>query len=144
MNRILYTKSVKRGTGTTVMDGATRVRILGNLDVKTSQDGGLEVLAGSYKTGAAPQLVIETENFQDVLDAITGQMDNQVIVAAYADGTANGRALTVKYCTATAVGDSEFPPAEGSGSVPRYQITFDVHQGAGVTTLAQAFADAAL
>ena len=143
MDKILHLNYAKRGTGTTVMDGATRARLMNNINTKMSRPGGAEVAARSYKTGAAPQVVIETENFEDVVAAITNLMDNQTIVLGYADGTALGRKLTVKFATGTAVGDSELPPAEGEGNVPRYQITLDVHQGTAVTTLAQALVDVA-
>lgn len=141
---VLHLRYAKRGDGTTVMDGATRARLIGNLDSKRSQAGGVELPSGDYKVGGAPQAVIESENFADVLAAMHGTLDAQVLVLGYADGTASGRKLTAKFATATQVGDSEFPPMEGGqGSVPRYQITLDLHAGDGVTTLAHALVDAA-
>lgn len=141
MDKILHLRYAKRGTGTTTMDGAVRARISGNIESRKSRAGAREVPDRQYKVGAVPQVAIETENFTDVISAIAGDMDEQTLVLGYADGTVNGRKLIIKFATATNVGDSEFPPKEDGGTVPRYQITFDVHQGTGVTTLAEAFVD---
>ncbi len=143
MDKIINLKYAKRGSGATTMDGAVRAKIVGNIETKVSRPGGSEVPNRSHKTGAAPQIIIETENFADVILAMAGTLDSQTLVLGYADGIANGRKLTCKFCTATQVGDSEFPPKEGGGDVPRYQITFDLHQGTNVTTLALAIVDAA-
>ena len=142
-NEIINLRRAGRGTdGTTSMPGAARARLLGNLSKKTSQAGGGDMPAGAWKTGGAPQVVIEFEGLADAIAAIKGTLDNQTLVLGFV-GSSGNRKYTIKWCTATAVGESQFPPAEDDGSAVRHQVTFDVHQGTGVTTLAQAMVEAA-
>lgn len=141
-NEIITLRRAARGSGTTPMPGAVRARIVPNAESRRSQAGGRDMLTGAWKLGAAPQVVIEFEGLADVLAAVKGQLEAQTLVLGYT-GAAGNRKLTIKYATAVQVGESEFPPAEGGGDVARHQVTFAVHGGTGVDTLAEAFVEAA-
>ena len=137
--RIINLRYAGKGDGSTPMSGPTRARIVGNTDIKTAQTGVM--LAGAWKTGAAPQVIIEFEGLTEALLAVKGSLALQVLVLGYVADNCNWN-LTIGGATATAVGESRFPPAEGSGKVPRVEITFDIHKMGDVDTLAECIVDA--
>lgn len=144
MNRAYAIKKAYRGDGTTAMDSVTRASDDMRADYRRASGGNREGPTGVFRTGAAPQVMIETEDFADVHLGITGQLREQVLVVDYDDASANGRKRTYKYGEFVGAGNSSFPAAEGQAGAPRYELRFELHQGSGVTTLAQAVVDAAI
>lgn len=137
---ILNLRGAAKGTGGTALAGARRARFVSAPDVKRASVGAAGLPGGAWKTGAASQLIIEVEGVAETVAALRGELTNQTIVLYYrrSDGNYQRR---VKYCTAIAVGESRFPPAEGSGRTPLSQITFAIHAGSGVETWSQALVD---
>lgn len=141
--KIINLRGAGKGTdGATVLAGARRFTLIGNVDSKIEIGGAGEMPTGAHKTGAAPQIVTEHEGLLEPLNAIKGLLANQTLKLHYRASTGN-RVSTVTKVSATAIGEYEFPPAEGQGNVPRCTITWDIHcDGVDVDTLAEALTDA--
>jgi len=147
-NAVIHVRYVGRGpAGETMMEGATRVRVPFNLNAKRQRAGGDELPQNVHVTGGAPQVIVETENFGDIVTLFGVLNTEEVLVIGYktagAGMGAGNRTLTIKQAKVTAIGESEFPPAEDGPQVPRYQVTFDVVKGEEdtVLTLATAIVD---
>lgn len=139
MYEIINLRGATKASGVALI-GARRARIVANPDVKRASAGGGGLAAGAWKTGLAAQVIVEVEGIDEVVNAIRGDLVAITLTLHYV-GPAGPRQRVCKYCTATAVGESRFPPAEGSGHTPLSQITFDLHAGSGVETPAEALVD---
>ncbi len=140
MYEIINLRGATKGSGAALV-GARRARLVANPDLKRASAGGGGLSGGAWKTGLAPQVIVEVEGLDEVVNAIRGDLSD-LTVTLYYSGPLGPRKRVLRYCTATAVGESRFPPAEGSGTTPLSQITFDVHAGDGVETPAEAIVDA--
>lgn len=130
---------VKRGDGTTLMSGAVYCRLPYNPIMRQTPVGYNGVPVAARQIGASPSIVIYTADLADVVAAIVGTYANQVLVIGYNNGTADVK-QTIKFCTLTDVAEAPIPPIEGGGESPLFQLTFEVHKGTGVTSLATAIA----
>lgn len=120
---ILNARYAKRGaTGTTDIALVTRFQVRPNAAVKRSR-GGTLLGKQSFIVGAAAQIVVETESFAECVSHV-GQSAVELLVLGFKDGAGHQK-LSV-HVSAAGFQDSEFPPPEGQGDVPRYQLTFDV------------------
>lgn len=126
MSEIINLRGAAKGTGSTLLLGARRARLIGGPAIKRAQATGGGIPAGAWKTGVASQVIIEVEGLAEPLNAIKGLLASQVLVLHYVAASGN-RKMTVQAATATAVGESRFPPREGSANTQLSQITFDVH-----------------
>ena len=142
--QVIKIRGALRGaSGATAMLGAKRARFIANTRTAVSQAGGAELPSDVYKQGAAPQVIIETENVAEALAVANAAMVEETLILQYATPAGN-RKTTFLRVKAIDGGPSEFPPAESRGAnVPLHQITFAVIDGStGDTTLATAIVDA--
>ena len=140
MYEIINLRGATKGSGVALV-GARRARIVANPDIKRASAGGGGLPCGAWKTGVAAQVIVEVEGIDEVVNAIRGELTAITLTLHYV-GPDGPRRRTCKYATATAVGESRFPPAEGRGATPLSQITFDLHAGSGIETPAEALDDA--
>lgn len=142
MSEILVLQGAAKGTGSTPLAGARRARCVGQADIKRAPGSPQGIPAGAWRTGIMPRVIVECEGLAEVVNAITGQLVAQTL-ALFILTSEGVIKRTCKYATAIAVGESRFPPAEGSENVPRNEITFAIHAGSGIEQPGEAVVDAA-
>lgn len=94
---------------------------------------------------AAIAITVETESLAAVLTCLgllgTAASQETLIINYY--DSSGARKVTCKYAKCIGVGPSTLPPAEeNSRDAPRWQISFELEQGSGVTKVTEAIVEA--
>lgn len=141
---IINLRYANQGTGGTIeIKGATRARIAINHIKKTMRPGPAVVPAKVIVAAASPQVFIETESREEEAAAMVPPSTVHTLVLGYTDSAGN-RKRTIKYAQLTGIRESQFPPLESGGTVPRFELIYDVvgNFQADADTLAEIFTDA--
>lgn len=133
--------SAYRGaSGTVEIATAIEARVRCQLAVKIGARNSYGLPSGAWVTGVRPQVVVRIEDADEYHTLRTEAVANEIVKLTFARAGGANQTLTCQIARRVQRGRLAAPPPEQSGEPGRYEVVWELVQGAGVTSVADMLA----